>query len=45
MKYLIYVSDDCGEYTWKAPNEKARDCMLASAREFGFKVLKVEGIN
>lgn len=45
MKYLIHVSSEFGEDIWNAPDEKARDCMLASAKEFGFKVLKVEELN
>lgn len=45
MKYLIYVNSEFGNDIWNAPDEVARDCMLASAKEFGFEVLKVEGLN
>lgn len=28
--------------TWQAPDEKAKECMLKSAKEYGFTVIKVE---
>lgn len=48
MKYLIYVSYDffgnaCQD-TWQAPNEKAKDCMVKSAKDNGMTVVKVEEV-
>ena len=45
MKYLIYVNSEFGQDIWNAPDETAKNCMLTSAKEFGFEVLKVEEFN
>ena len=45
MKYLIYVNSEFGKDIWNAPKEVAKNCMLASAKDFGFEVLKVEELN
>ena len=41
VNFLGTIMDE----VWKAPDERAKDCMLKSAKEYGFtveKVVKVE---
>lgn len=43
--YLIHLTDDLfGNSLWKAPMESVKNCMVKSAQEYGFKIVKIEEV-